>query len=47
MAFIQPCFIRKNSPELRKKYGKVGIDCFHDYIKEKINKMVIEKYFSN
>ena len=24
MAFIQPCFIRKNTPELRKKLEKIG-----------------------
>ena len=26
MAFIQPCFIRKNSPELRKKLEELGYD---------------------
>lgn len=30
---------------LEEKYGKVGIDYFHDYLKGKINKMVREKYF--
>lgn len=24
MSFIQPCFIRKNTPELRKKLGDIG-----------------------
>ena len=26
MAFIQPCFIRKNSPELRKKLEELGYE---------------------
>lgn len=26
MAFIQPCFIRKNTPELRKKLEKLGYE---------------------
>lgn len=30
---------------LEEEYGKVGIDYFHNYLKEKINKMVREKYF--
>lgn len=29
MAFIQPCFIRKNSPELRKKLEELGYEPCH------------------
>lgn len=29
MAFIQPCFIRKNTPELRQKLEELGYESCH------------------
>ena len=30
---------------INENYGIVGVDYAHDYLKEKINKLVREKYF--